>query len=236
MQLSPKISFCAPVVAVTQLAVEYNVQGEPIFRGTVKKSRGEHLTPTAETLMEFANCKADVAAIERFIRKHGPPLELYEKDGALRFDFLLGRWSGLQNQFQMAWDGIIGLVGEHEPFRSFGGPLKPWRRVQLNGVFEMGREGAIYLADDLYGAMLPLLLSIHESARHCKNPGCKVTPYFIATHKRQEYCSGPCAAWGQRQAKLKWWADSGPEWQRGKRTAAKKKPSKEKKHGTHKAR
>jgi len=235
MTLSAKISFCTPVIAVAQFAVKYNAAGEPIFTGTVKRSDGDHLTPTAETLMEFANCKADAAAIERFIRKHGPPM-LYEKDGTLRFDFLLGIWLGLQKQFQVSWDGIIGLAGEHEPFRSSGFALEPWRQVQTNGVFEMGREGLIYLASDLYSAMLPLLLSIHESARHCKNPDCKVTPYFIATHKRQEYCSGPCAAWGQKQAKLKWWADSGPEWQRNKRTAAKRKSPKEKVHGTHKTR
>jgi hypothetical protein len=157
-------------------------------------------------------------------------------DGGLKFAESFYSWRTIQQGFRLSWDMMLGLAGRHEPYRSLGVAVPPWNRVEANGAFELGRDGLVYAAKDLYGAMLLMLLSLRENARHCKKPGCDVTPYFLADHKRQEYCSESCAAWGQKQAKLKWWAESGPDWQRTKRTGTAEKPTKGKKNVTHKAR
>jgi hypothetical protein len=159
----------------------------------------------------------------------------FEKEGKLRFAFLHSTWLSLQRQFQVCWDGIIGNAAKHEPYRSLGVALEPWRRATANGVFEMRSDGLVYIANDLYGAMIALLLALHETARRCANPECNVTPYFFASHKRQQYCSDTCAAWAQQQWKKKWWQERGAEWQRSKKTGRKAK-AKEIKHGTKKTR
>jgi len=62
-------------------------------------------------------------------------------------------------------------------------------------------------------AMLYLWENFHRTKR-CKNPSCKVTPYFFAKKKGQEYCSDLCATEAQREYKRKWWAERGSQWRR----------------------
>jgi len=215
MKLSQKMQFCTPDTAVKELTLRQTPAGEPIFTGTLVKLTDAYRIPDPAVLMEFANCRSEAVVIERFVRKHGTPMDVYEKEGELRFSFKESMWMALQRQFCRSWDGIIGLANQHEPFRSLGVGLEPWRRVQIQqGVFELGRDGLLFIAPDLYGAMVPLLLSLRESARKCKRPDCNVTPYFFASHKRTEYCSDSCASWAQKQWKLKWWAENGTEWKR----------------------
>lgn len=63
--------------------------------------------------------------------------------------------------------------------------------------------------------------------RYCANPDCK-EPYFVAGRASQIFCSEPCAAPAQKEAKLKWWNQHGPAWRkkshkrRGKHAKAKK--------------
>lgn len=56
-------------------------------------------------------------------------------------------------------------------------------------------------------------------ALRCANPDCPA-PYFFNTKKGQIYCTEACAAFGQREAKKKWWANNGRKWR--KKNAAKK--------------
>jgi hypothetical protein len=56
-----------------------------------------------------------------------------------------------------------------------------------------------------------LLLEFTELAeltRYCGNPGCP-TPFFIARRRSQKYCSCKCSKPAQREAKLKWWRNTG---------------------------
>jgi len=62
-------------------------------------------------------------------------------------------------------------------------------------------------------SMFYLWLNI-ERTRRCKNPSCKVTPYFFARKKGQEYCGDLCAAEAQREYKRKWWAERGSQWRK----------------------
>ena len=66
-------------------------------------------------------------------------------------------------------------------------------------------------------------------ALHCGNPNC-AAPYFFATRKGQKYCTDSCAAYGQRLAKSRWWAEHGEEW-RKKRRVKKTKRAKSKRKG-----
>jgi hypothetical protein len=61
-----------------------------------------------------------------------------------------------------------------------------------------------------------------DRARLCANPECPA-PYFFITKKGQIYCTEACAAFGQRQAKQKWWANNGSKWRKksAKRGASK---------------
>jgi len=220
MKLAPRIQFCAPDLAVASIALKKTPAKETTFSGTLTSLSESGRLLEQSVLMDFANCQTDQAAIQRFLRMHGPPMFQIETQDKPSFAFLHSMWLSLQKQFQVCWDGIIGNAGKHEPYRSLGVALEPWRRSTANGIFEMRAGGLVYISNDLYGAMIPLLLSLHEIARRCLNPECKVTPYFFAGHKRQQYCSETCAAWAQKQWKKQWWKDRGPDWQQSKRTGA----------------
>lgn len=90
------------------------------------------------------------------------------------------------------------------------------------GVFEItSEEGMVFVADSLYHALVLKLLSLSEAKklRRCRRPDCDRTPYFIADHGRQQYCSERCGAWGQQQLKKAWWEKHGEQW-REKRSQA----------------
>lgn len=65
-------------------------------------------------------------------------------------------------------------------------------------------------------------LNIADRLRFCSSPGCPA-PHFIATMRRQKYCSETCALPAQRQFKRQWWAEHGLKWQRERRAKAKRK-------------
>jgi hypothetical protein len=48
-----------------------------------------------------------------------------------------------------------------------------------------------------------------DRLRFCANRDCQMTPYFLKTSRRQDYCSLQCAAEGTKEAKRKWWARQG---------------------------
>jgi hypothetical protein len=56
------------------------------------------------------------------------------------------------------------------------------------------------------------LLKAASRATVCQNPECPAPLFFRSPSKRrQAYCSPECAGFGQRKAKLKWWAEQGRE-------------------------
>lgn len=56
------------------------------------------------------------------------------------------------------------------------------------------------------------LLKHANRALVCGNPGCPAPLFFRSRRKRrQTYCSPKCSGFGQRKAKLKWWAEKGQE-------------------------
>jgi len=83
----------------------------------------------------------------------------------------------------------------------------PWVKAQAEGEFMLTDRGLVFLAKTHYMALVIKLLGVAVAGklRKCLNPGCLYTPYFIADHGKTQYCSPECGAWGQRQAKLKYW-------------------------------
>lgn len=61
----------------------------------------------------------------------------------------------------------------------------------------------------------------HHLACKCLNRGCP-SPFFFATRQAQKFCSEPCAAPAQREAKRNWWKEHGKKW-RSQRAAKPKR-------------
>jgi hypothetical protein len=75
------------------------------------------------------------------------------------------------------------------------------------------RDGRLeYKAKSLSRLLHLELLSIPPARlRTCVRPGCN-TPYFVAHHLGQRYCTESCARWAQGEWKRKWWNEFGAEW------------------------
>lgn len=229
--------------------LEVRLIDNPIFSGVCKLELGQYVPPV-EAIVELANCRRDSAAVQRFTRRYGPLLTA--TDG--RFAFQLSDWCGMQSQFRWTWDGILGLADrfpsevvpnlkKHAP-QVFVGQVfaEPIKRVQASGRFEMTSSGLDFIAENLFAALLLVLIGVHERGklRHCANPQCG-EPYFIAAHPRQRYCTEKCAGWAQAEWKRIWWKESGKDWlkenaAKSTRKRPKQSPKERKSNGTHKTR
>ena len=114
-------------------------------------------------------------------------------------------WQELQNQFDSLRRSWADL--ELDPEREY--PL--WSIENERSALFVRKSGRlIYGAPTLWRFLtLCLFSSPAERLRKCWRPGCS-TPYFFARHLKNNFCSEPCAAWGQRLWKLKWWTQHGP--------------------------
>jgi len=76
-------------------------------------------------------------------------------------------------------------------------------------------------------AILPLALALAISRWQtkmglCENPGCQ-QKYFLKGRITQRFCDRElCAAYGQRQHKLKWWNEHGETWKRSRAPRSKR--------------
>ena len=70
----------------------------------------------------------------------------------------------------------------------------------------------------IYQALDCLRRNLHK-LRRCKNPVCAPpgTPFFIADKGKQQYCSIECSGVAQKEQKLHWWAEKGPQWRKARR-------------------
>lgn len=155
-------------------------------------------------IQEFLNWSGDPAGVLRFTKRYGPLCDLSPEPGPFRME--LSGWLALQEVYRIAWRGIA--EGGKQSFRNgiWNAPVEAGDRL-------LARNGEVlYLTHTLSwfvgleACLLPL-----DRLRICSRPDCE-TPYFVAGHLRQNYCSEVCAQWGQRKAKLKWWAEQGQEW------------------------
>lgn len=170
--------------------------------------------PRGRLLVEdFVNWSDAPPEILRFTRVYGPVTDAFREDelGEGRggeFSFEVEDWRFVQTTFQRIWNRIASPNFASEPGREqvhFSGVLP-------NDSFWVYGNRFEYRAGTLEGFMrLELLRAPIDRLRKCLRPGCE-TPYFIARHLRQSYCSPTCAQWAQRKWKKQWWQKEGPHW------------------------
>jgi hypothetical protein len=190
---------------------------------------------------EFANYPQLPESIVRFTRKCGPLMAEPTENGEFRFP--LKEWANAQEGFRNLWQrlasparfkvrfdsGLIrqswGQAGGPQGFEAaivFEAPNR-WSLVPGpgDGLAYVNRKLG-YRAGTIWRFLLLDLLSCDSARlRTCKRPDCP-HPFFVARHLKQNYCSDLCAAWGQRQWKLKWWEKRGADWRR-KRLSGKRR-------------
>ena len=174
---------------------EARVEGEQIvgrWQGKVEwlyDRKGEQLAKA------FANWKDIPAEIAVFTRRFGPLLNRATDESPFRFS--VQEWRERQNSFRTMWEAWAGI------------PTGTERQTTL--VVESGEQlihrktGMYYRTSNLHRLMLFSLAAIPTiRLRKCPRPGC-ASPYFLARHLNQSYCSKLCADWAQKQWKKEWW-------------------------------
>lgn len=178
---------------------------------------------TESVLEAFVSTEQDAESILRFTRRFGPlrrPLR-----GAKEFRQPLEAWRNYQNWFRQVWRSRAGNAPQLIKFRAKSENVPEERYFSITDAqswpLEKGehllisREGRVgLLTENLERFLRFQLLSLPLGrARICRRPDC-ATPYFIAKHQRQNFCSDLCAQWGQRQWKKNWWAEHGEAWRK----------------------
>jgi hypothetical protein len=162
---------------------------------------------------DFVNWSDSPEEIARFAHIYGP-LDDKAVEGE-DFRFSVQGWQGTQQLFRQMWEI---RAGRNNLSTTLGGEL-PYQLVFRRGSL-------LFWANTLEGYLrLELFTAPAERFRKCKRPGCE-TPYFVARHLKQAYCSPGCAAWAQAKWKKNWWGDKGSNWLASRKKKASGKPSK----------
>lgn len=150
-------------------------------------------------LSRFANWSTNDEQILRFTRKYGPLTEPVVGRGR-RFSFGLAQWRRAHEEFCALWDEQMTFAGKGY---LLGGDSLSFP-ADAGDELDFAYRQWSYITSTLERWLrLELLSAPTERLRRCAKPGCQ-TPFFIASHGRQAYCSKRCAAWVQRLAKAKW--------------------------------
>ena len=158
---------------------------------------------TQRVLPRFANWSSEPDRVVRFTKVYGP-LTVRARGRGRSFSFGLDDWQRAQREFKAMWDKEIGLRGRRY-ITGHSGEFETERGEE----FSLWRGQWSYVTATLYRLLyLELLATPPERLRKCPRQDCK-TPYFIARHLRERYCSRKCAAGAQRQSKLRWWRATG---------------------------
>jgi hypothetical protein len=154
------------------------------------KFKKDHYPDKSLTLAQrFANSTCDAKSVLRFTERWGP-LSGNPYDGKDGFRFTVESWAGTQQALQQLW-----RVVQHNgaiPFQ----PAEPI-------VVEFAPKGTTLRCPDLYHFMCFELMSNSKRLRICKREDCG-TPYFLAQHGKEQYCSPDCANWAQSVWKKRW--------------------------------
>jgi hypothetical protein len=167
----------------------------------------------------FLNWGGNAEDIVRFTNKYGPvvfepyPHPSNPKVLTLRpwdnhtWTFTLDSWRDFQHHQRVLWL----IHADQYPGLDVSGPATG-TEFWLSNEDEMGfyqQNACVMLQVSNLARFIEISLRAlpYARMRKCKRTeeeGC-ISPYFIAKHLRQEYCSDICAHWGQKAVKREWW-------------------------------
>ena len=131
-----------------------------------------------------------------------------------KFEFQLQSWRNIQRGFRQLWEAVAD--------KSQSVPLVHNTR---GDAITMRDRKLVYFAESLLSFFIMEFLSApQERLRKCRRPECQ-SPYFVARHLKQQYCSPGCAEWAQAKAKKQWWSSEGQEWLNTRKKTTRKKKS-----------
>jgi hypothetical protein len=186
----------------------------------LRSKAGNHLCA------EFVNWPADSEGVLRFTKRFGG-LTCGLKAGET-FYFSVQDWQRHQKMLRARWD-MISYMFEKFNLRNHGTLGLQQLHVEAGDCFFCRPNKLEYRVNSLYRFLLMEFHSIPwERLKKCRRSDCK-TPYFVANHLGQRYCSDVCGYSAQREWKKSWWEKSGVAW-RNKRSK-KKKPKQSGKRG-----
>jgi hypothetical protein len=132
-----------------------------------------------------------------FTRKYGP-LEFPYCAGE-PFQFSVRDWGVSVRQLQDMWTWISKCSRKGIPLSIGDGPFSARLRF-INGRITFVTDFLpAFVALEMASVPAPLLCVCANRGKGCKSP------YFIASDKREKYCSESCAQAAQRRVKLEWW-------------------------------
>ena len=168
---------------------------------------------------DFANWSDSETAILRFTKRYGP-LEVRPTEGK-QFCFLIDQWRNDRKGIRFLWEMVrmgadFGSLGKDEPHINFEGPNRWSLPAQAGDQFAYERGQLVYRTGTLLRFLMLDLLSVpREYLRTCKRPNCPAG-YFVAEHRREDYCSPECKQWAQRLWKRNWWNEKGKPQRKGR--------------------
>jgi hypothetical protein len=194
-----QLTICTPIG--TQ---DVRVEREEIVGRWQETIRDFCARPDRLLVEDFLNWSDEPQEIARFTMMYAPLGERYPKiscptPGA-EFRFSLELWRDVQDYFRNAW--IFRAAAPESAFA----PLSSADHLEIRG------KELVYRASCLASFMeLELTTASLDRLRYCEGNDCS-TPYFVAAHLKQRYCSSVCAESAQAEAKKKWWKEKGSAW------------------------
>lgn len=186
-------------------------------------------------LCELANLGVGLPQWRRFYKRYQSyfPADYLQNSEMARF---VAEERGVQSEADREISSLMGLHSLARQLR------KAWDQADSRAreweLFELRRD---YHAstNPNWKSEIPQLSPFEEAivyfqrhadrARHCLNPDCNASPYFIAEKRRMKYCSPECAKPAQKLFKREWWNKYGAEWRKQR---SKKSETRKVKHGT----
>jgi len=215
----PKLKFkiCALVIPCRGIQLDNET-----VRGHCGNADEIQYKPLPNMMTDFLNWPGDPDAILKFTKKYGPVVVPFRKTGR-QFGYAIPKrqrltvterlWPGQAWSFSLeSWRSRqVGLQQEWETRAECEEDAPLFRLGHEDELQFHKTEDQITLRVASPERFLPISLYAlpAERMKTCNRPredGCP-TPYFIATHFSQAYCSPECAAWAQKAVKRNWWKE-----------------------------
>jgi len=205
----PKLEFS---ISALVLRVKAELHGEAI-KGFVTMHEDKY-QELPNVLEKFLNLEPSPAAILKFTKQYGP-VPLLKRPGREGFhqsdertwrlwpgddwEFTLDQWREQQTNLREAW--------RHRSRRKPGPQTIDLWHEDILQFHHTKDQISLHVCNLERFFKIRLHALPAERMKQCNRSiedGCK-TPFFVAEHLRQEYCSHACASWAQRAIKREWW-------------------------------